>query len=55
MQKGIRPGTEKRCALLKTMLERGIEASSIDTSLMRGKTEEEKEQIAEELLQKLTI
>lgn len=56
MLEGIRPGTEKRCEMLRMFLEMGISQSIIGelTSPMRGKSEEEKEKIAEEVIQKLT-
>ena len=55
MQEGIRPGTEKRCELLKICLEKGMSNSMISKIVepMRGKTEEEKEQIAEKALKEL--
>lgn len=51
MQKGIRPGTEKRCEMLKTFLDKGMSASMIGqyTRRMCGKTEAEKEVIAKEI------
>lgn len=55
MQKGIRPGTEKRCELLKICLEKGMSNDTISQIVgpMREKTESEKEQIAEAALKKL--
>ena len=52
LKKGIRPGTEQRCALLKFCLEKGMPTSMMlpISAPMRGKAEEEKEQIAEEAL-----
>ena len=52
MRKGMRPGTEKRCEMLKIFLEKGMSPSMIGehTSQMRGKTEAEKEAIAEKLI-----
>ena len=52
MQKGFNPKNEKRSTLLKLCLEKGI---SLDTQLkiiepMRGKTDAEKEKIAEQLI-----
>ena len=54
MRKGIRPGTEKRCELLKIFLEKGMSPNIIRkyTSPMRGKTEAEKEKMAGELIKK---
>lgn len=56
MLEGIRPGTENRCEMLRLFLEMGMSQSIIGelTSPMRGKSEEEKEKIAEEIIQKLT-
>ena len=55
MQKGIRPGTEKRCKMLKIFFEKGMSASIIGqyTKQMRGKTETEKEIIAEEIVREI--
>lgn len=52
MQKGIRPGTEMRCELLKTCSERNTPWSIRRqiTEPMRGKTEQEKEQMASQIL-----
>ncbi len=52
MRKGIRPGTEKRHELLKTLMEMDMPLSRIVrmTSPMEGKTDAEKEKIAKALL-----
>ena len=52
MNKGIRPGTEKRCEMVKCFLEKGMSSIEISqyTRQMRGKTEEEKERIAERII-----
>lgn len=56
MRKGIRPGTEIRCEMLRILLEKGMSASMIGhyTRQMRGKTENEKERIAEEILREIS-
>lgn len=56
MLEGIRPGTEKRCEMLRLYLEKGISQSTFRELIlpMEGKSEEEKEKIAEEIIQKLT-
>ncbi len=56
MQKGIRPGTERRCKMLRILLDKGMSPNMIGkyTCRMRGKSEEEKEQIAEQIIQELT-
>ena len=55
IKKGIRPGTEKRCELLQLFLDKGMSANAIwkYVKQMRGKSEEEKERIAEQIIQKL--
>ena len=55
MKQGTRPGTEMRCELLKICMEMGMSASSISkiTKPMRGKTDEEKEHIAQKLITEL--
>lgn len=55
MQKGMRPGTEKRCELVMFCLEKGMSNSMILSIIepMQGKTEEEKEAIADKALKKL--
>ena len=52
MRKGIRPGTEMRCELLRILLEQNMSLSMMSkiTEPMRGKTEAEKETIAEQLI-----
>ena len=56
MIEGIRPGTEMRCEMLRIFLEMKMSPSMIGeyVSPMEGKSEEEKEKIAEEIIQKLT-
>lgn len=56
MPEGIRPGTENRCEMLRLYLEKGISQSTFRELIlpMEGKNEEEKEKIAEEIIQKLT-
>lgn len=53
MLEGIRPGTENRCELLKIIMEKGMlwEFLSESGEAMRGKSDEEKEQIAKEYIQ----
>jgi hypothetical protein len=53
--KGVRPGTENRCELMKICLEKDYLSSKMRriTEPMEGKSEEEKEQIAAELLEKV--
>lgn len=55
LKKGMRPGTEKRCALLHWLSEMNIASSTMAKILapMENKTDPEKEQIAEEILNKL--
>ncbi len=55
LKKGMRPGTEKRCALLHFATENHIAPSvMVNLSLpMENKTDPEKEQIAEEIMNKL--
>ena len=52
---GIRPGTEKRMSFLETCLKLGLPMSAMHELIkeMRGKTDEEKEQIAERLEKQL--
>ena len=56
MLEGIRPGTENRCEMLRLYLETGMSQSVFRELIlpMEGKTEEEKEKIAEEIIRKLT-
>ena len=55
MKKGIRPGTEKRCELLTLCMELGMSSSMILPLVepMEGKTDEEKEQMAEQIILEL--
>lgn len=55
MRKGIQPGTEKRCEMLRILLEQNMSPSMMSkiTEPMRGKTEAEKEQIAEKIILEL--
>ena len=55
MRKGIQPGTEKRCEMLRIYMEKGLPLSMIGqyTKQMRGKTDEEKERIAEQVILEL--
>ena len=55
IKKGIRPGTEKRCELMDFCSETGIQSSELLPIIepMDGKTEEEKERIAERVLREL--
>ena len=55
LKKGIPPGFEKRHILLKWLLDNHIALSTTEKILlpMEGKTDPEKEQIAEEILNKL--
>ena len=55
MLPGYEPGTEKRCELLRYCLNEGLEISTISriTDPLDGKTEEEKESIAEKLLKQI--
>jgi hypothetical protein len=55
MKKGIRPGTEKRCELSVLSMEKGYSASELLKLIkpMEGKSEEEKEAIAGELIEKM--
>ena len=55
MREGIRPGTEKRCEMLRIYMEKGLPLSMIGqyTQRMRGKTDEEKERIAEQVILEL--
>ena len=52
MKIGIRPGTEKRCALMRYYLDNKYSHSEVlkQVGVMRGKPEKEKEQIAESIL-----
>ena len=54
--KGARPGSEKRLTLLKLLREMGMSAKEarVIVDPMVGKTEPEKEAIAEQLLMELT-
>ena len=55
LKKGTEPGTEKRYTLLKWLLDNHIALSTMEKLLipMENKTDPEKEQIAEEILNKL--
>ena len=55
MIEGIRPGTEKRCELLKMIIEKGMlwDILTESSEAMRGKRDEEKEQIAEKYIQRI--
>lgn len=55
MKKGIRPGTEMRCKLLKTFMDMGMSSSMIVeiTHQLSGKTDPEKEKIAKRILMEL--
>lgn len=55
LQKGIRPGTEMRNELLKTLMDMGLNAGQIAqiTHQLTGKTDPEKEKIAKRILLKL--
>ena len=50
LKKGARPGTEVRCKLLRTLTEKGFYTSEL-TAPMRGLPEQDKEKIAEKLLE----
>lgn len=56
MKKGIKPGTEQRCEMLRIFLEKRMSADLIGeyTKRMRGKSEEEKETIAAEIITEIT-
>ena len=55
MKKGIRPGTDKRNALMRFLMNYGLSnGQMLEIVLpMRGKPDEEKEQIAAQILEKL--
>lgn len=55
MKKGIRPGTEMRCKLLKKFMDMGMSSSMIVeiTHQLAGKTDPEKEKIAKRILMEL--
>ena len=55
MKKGIRPNTENRYKLSEYCREKGMSANAFRQIIepMRGKTDEEKEQISKEILQKI--
>lgn len=55
MLEGNRPGTEKRCELLKITMENGLLWSILTESgeAMRGKSDEEKERIAKAYIKKI--
>lgn len=57
MKKGLQPNTKDRYKLSKYCREKGMSASTFRQLIepMRGKTDEEKEKIAENLLQSVMI
>lgn len=55
MLPGYEPGTEKRCELLRYCLDAGLDVLTISriTDPLEGKTEEEKERIAEQIFKQI--
>ena len=55
MKPGIRPGTEKRCEMLRLFNEKCISLNQQYQYVqqMHGKSEEEKEQIAEKIIRQI--
>lgn len=54
LKEGCEPGTERRGVLLRTLMDRNVSLNTIETMTrpMRGKSPEEKERMAAEILER---